>query len=611
MKIINNFKIKIFLLSIFLILPRWLISYYYFIDEDINFKIINEITDITYLPLIHTVSNFVLNPVYSESILNNELIFSFPVLNFAIISFFYKILGGFAFIFIEIASVFLFIYIFYKVFIYLKFEKLPSLLFSIILLLSPLILNYFSLFDFSLIKLISTNYESFYSLRFPRPVVTNLLLFGFLLVSFKIYYKEVFNYKFFLLLGSLSALSLHSFYYFFIFQNLLLLLICITKYKFLLYQHLEKNIKLYLIYILPIIISLLLFIINISYSDPEYIQRLGIIEIDLDKRIILLKYYLEFITNIYFLILLVCNLSIYFFLKDNNNFFLLFFISTIISTLIFILFTNSVVDIYHFFNWIITAGLLCFIIFFLCQLNKFFFKYETKLKNFSIYLLIFFTIIFFNLQNFLKYQKYDFKKRNDHNELIKFISDKKNNFSDKEILTLDKKTFIWLTLNGHEYFTFVPECIWTVRSIDQLEKDLISVFHFFSLDSETFNSYIKNKKESFRMLNNNVLKTLGRRYTANKLYTFNNSVDFNQIDFIKTIKPTISHSVAIPNFELNRLLNKFNIQKNKIFPKFVILSSNDDIVFKDNDYLFNNYCNVFLNDNYQILSLKSGEKLKC
>jgi len=611
METIKNLKIKILFLSLVLILPRWLISYYYFIDEDINFRIINEISDITYLPLIHSVSNFILNPVYSEIIQKSEFIFSFPVLNFAIISFFYKILGGFAFIFIEVASVFLFIYIFYKFFIYFKFEKFLSLLFSVILLFSPLILNYLTVLNYDPINLINTNYESFYSLRFPRPVVTNLLLFGFLLVSFKVYYKEVFNYKLFLLLGSLSALTLHSFYYFFIFQNFLLLLICIIKYKNFLFQHFIKNLKLYSIYVLPIIISIFIFMINTSYSDPEYAQRLGVIEIDLNKRIILLKYFLEFITNKFFLILLAFNLLIYFFTKNNNNFFLLFFISTILSTLIFILFSWSVVDIYHFFNWIIISGLLCFFIFFLSQINKIFFKYEIKLKNFSIFLLIFFAIVFFNLQNFLKYQKYNFKKRNDHNELVKFISDKQINFSGKEILTYDSKTFIWLTLNGYEYFTFVPECIWTVRSINQLEKDLISVFHFSNLDRDDFNSYIENKKESFRMLNNNVLLNLGRRYTANKLYTYKNSVDFDEIDFIKKIKPTISHSVAIPNFELSRLLKKFDMQKNKIFPKFIILSSNDDIVFENNDYLTNKYCSIFFNDNYKILSLKPGDKLKC
>ena len=611
MEIDKNFKFKILLLSTILILPRWLISYYYFLDEDINLRIINEINDITYLPLIHSVSNFVLNPIYSEVIQNNNLFFSFPALNFAIISFFYKILGGFAFVFIEIISVFLFIYIFYKIFIYFHFKSFPSLLFSIILLFSPLILNYLSLFNYEVVELINTNYASFYSLRFPRPVVTNILLFGFLLLSFKIYYKGGFNYKFFLFLGFLSALTLHSFYYFFIFQNVLLFLICLTKYKKLLYKHFIVNLRLYFFYTLPLLISILIFIININYADPEYAVRLGIVDIDISKRVILLKYFLDFITNKSFLFLFITNLLIYFYIKDNNNFFLLFFISTILSTLIFILFSGSVVDVYHFYNWIIISGLLSLLISLFFQINQIFFKHKIKLSNFSIIILLAFITIFSNIPNFIKYQDFDFNKRNNHNKLINFIKKNKINFQDKEILTLDSETFIWLVLNDHDNFTYIPECIWTVRSIDQLEKDLISVFHFFKLNRGDFYSYLKNKNENFRMYNINLLKFLGRKYTANKLYTFNNSIDFDQIDFIKKIKPTISHSVAIPNFEMDRLLKRYDAQKDKILPKIIIFNSSEDILFQNNGYLLNNYCNIFSNDHYKVLSLLSVEKSKC
>ena len=611
MEIVKDIKFKILFLSIILVLPRWLMSYYYFVDENINFRVINEITDIAYLPLIHNVSNFNLNPVYSEVIQSNNFFFSFPVLNFAIISFLYKILGGFAFIFLEFISVFLFIYIFYKIFIYFQFEEFPSLLFSIILLLSPLILDYLSLLNYEVVNLINTNYASFYSLRFPRPVITNILLFSFLLLSFKIYYKEIFNYKLFLFLGFLSGLTLHSFYFFFIFQNILLFLICIFKYKSLLFKHFLKNIKLYSFYVLPILISILIFIININYSDPEYTMRLGIIEIDANKRLILLKHFLDFITNKFFLILFISNLLIYFFIKNNNNFFLLFFISTILSTLIFMIFSSSVVDIYHFYNWIIISGLLSLLIFLLFQFNRIIFKYKIQKSNLSISILLFFIIIFSNFQYFSKYQDYDFKKRNNHNELIKFITSNKINFQDKEILTLDSETFIWLTLNNHVNFTYVPECMWTVRSLDQLEKDLISVFHFFNLNREDFYSYLKNKNENFRMYNRNLLKILGRKYTANKLHTFNDSIDFDQINFIKNIKPTISHSVAIPNFEMNRLLKRFDLQKNKILPKIIIFNSQKDTIFQNNDYLLNNYCNIFSNNNYKILSLMSDEKSEC
>jgi hypothetical protein len=305
------------------------------------------------------------------------------------------------------------------------------------------------------------------------------------------------------------------------------------------------------------------------------------------------------------------NLLFYFFIKKKNNFFLLFFISTILSTLIFILFSRSVVDIYHFYNWIIISGFLSLLILLLFRINIIISKHKIQISNLTIIGLLFFIIIFSNFQNYIKYQEYDFKKRNNHSEVTKFITNNKINFQDKEILTLDSETFIWLALNKHVNFTYVPECIWTVRSIDQLEKDVISVFHFFNLDREDFNLYLQNKNENFRMYNRNVLKILGRKYTANKLHTFNDSIDFDEIDFIKNIKPTISHSVAIPNFEMERLLKKFDFQKNKILPKFIIFDLLEDTLFLNNDNLLNNYCNIFSNDNYKILSLKRDENLKC
>ena len=164
-----------------------------------------------------------------------------------------------------------------------------------------------------MVNVLNTNYASFYSLRFPRPVVTNILLFSFLLLSFKIYYKEIFDYRLFLFLGLLNALTLHSFYYFFIFQNFLLFLICIVKYKNLLFNHLLKNKKKYFFYILPVLISIIIFIINVNYSDPEYIVRLGAIEIDIDKRLILLKHFFNFITNKFFFFFFSLYLLFYFF----------------------------------------------------------------------------------------------------------------------------------------------------------------------------------------------------------------------------------------------------------------------------------------------------------
>ena len=613
MKLISlkNNEFVIISISFFLILPKWLMSYYYFAGEDISFRIINEIQDIYYLPLIQNISDLFLSPIYSNNIESKQFIFSFPVLNFAILSIFYKFLGSYSFIFLEFLFTFLFLLIFFKIFKHLKFENLISILISVILFTSPIILHYLDFFDYEFITLIKMNFETFYSLRYPRPIMTNLLLFGFFLILLNIYYNEHLDSKLFLLLGTISGLTLHSFYFFFIFQNFLLFLIIVFKYKKNIINHLIDSFKLYVIYVIPIMIFIILFLINVNYSDPDYYERLGVIKLDADKRSILFTYFFNFISNKLFLTLILLNFLAYFLFKVKNNFFLLFFISTVLSTFIFISFSTSVVDIYHFFNWIIVSGLLSLLIPTFFYINSRLSKTRYRLRNFLIFSCTIILIFFHNLNQFSKYQNYNSEKRNSQNELIKFISSNNETLIKKEILLLDSETFIWLVLNNYNNFTYVPENMWTVRDNDQLEKDIISVFHFFNLSNQDFYSYIKNKKKNFRMLNNNAMRILGRKYLANKLYTYNNSDDFDDIAFIKQIKPTIGHSFAIPNYEINRLLDKFKSQQQLILPKFIIFDITKDALFYEKKYTLNNYCTIFSNSNYEILSLKSTEKLNC
>jgi hypothetical protein len=189
--------------------------------------------------------------------------------------------------------------------------------------------------------------------------------------------------------------------------------------------------------------------------------------------------------------------------------------------------------------------------------------------------------------------------------LIKFIKKLDKDLANKEILVLDSKTFIWFVLNDFKNFTYVPENMWTVRSNNQLERDIISVFHFFNLSSQDFKTYIANKKKNFRMLNNNAMRIFGRKYLANKLYTYQNSDDFDEINFIKKIKPTIGHSFAIPKFEINRLLNKFKSHHEMIKPEIIIFNNSSDSLFQKSDHLLNDYCNIFSNRDFNVLLLKT------
>ena len=68
-----------------------------------------------------------------------------------------------------------------------------------------------------------------------------------------------------------------------------------------------------------------------------------------------------------------------------------------------------------------------------------------------------------------------------------------------------------------------------------------------------------------------------QKYQANSFYTYQNSKDFNQniMEIIKKTSPSYIHQIAIPNFEMDRLINRYNnyseIEKNS----FIIIDKNN------------------------------------
>ena len=178
----KNINYKILIIATLLILPKWIYNFYLFPYEDIDLKIISNISDIYYLPIISNISEFVLNPLYSNDEIVSQGIFSFPILNFFIISFFYKVFGTSAFIILEVICTFLFFYIFFNIFLLLNFNNNQSFLMTLIFYLLPSILNTLSQFNIPFVENISLNFSTFYGSRFPRPILTNLFLFYYLIV---------------------------------------------------------------------------------------------------------------------------------------------------------------------------------------------------------------------------------------------------------------------------------------------------------------------------------------------------------------------------------------------------------------------------------------------
>jgi hypothetical protein len=590
-------------ISLMLVMPSWIFSFFQYPHEDLVLKILNDTTDTLYYPLAINFSDFNFKPLYEPNITEDAGITAYPILSVIIISLLWKLVGPFSFPIIQVASIFITLNIFYNLSNHNKINKDKSIFISIFCLTFIFFFDILSnFFDSNFLQIIYNNLQNFYYFRFPRPIITNLFLFAYLYFCFEIFFKNKFNCKNFMILGFVSGLTLHLFYFFFIIQNILLFLITLKKFGLSTRLVSYQNIKLFLIYLLFIIFFLLIYFINLSFVDKDYLIRLSPIDLNLEKKIILLKYYFNFLLNKFFIILFLINFFIYYINKkllkiDIFDYLNIVFIATIISPFIFFILSPKVITVYHFFNWILITGTINFIFFLLYIFGKII---NDNIKKKLQYIYIFLSILVVNYKLISNNLIID-TSRIDQSEIINFINLNKKSIINKKLLVPDYNIFAWLSINRFDNFDYVPIEMWTVRSNNRLENDTINVFKFFDLDINDFYNHIKNKKDDFRMMNSNAYNFLGRKYVANQLKTFEDSKDYENYEFIQTIKPTISHSFAIPRYEINRLLEKFKTVNELIRPDYVLVKRSG--IFKIKDYKKKNYCILKDNATFILYSL--------
>ena len=355
-----------FLIISFLIFSsRWIPSFYSF-DESISVRIILEsITDgYYYYPLVKYLSvldfNNSFNPNYPN--LENVMI---PFYSIFIHSFFYKFLGSFSFILIEYFSVFIFLIINYKLF-KKYYSQEVAILFSIIVFSIPIIFSILPVGNINYLNLIKDN---IFTLRFPRPLITSLYLFFFLYLIISFEKKEFINKKNFFILGIILALTLSSFYYFFFIQVIILLLYLFYSYKYYAFKKLFDNLDSIIILLVTFLILSIPLILNILYSESDYIRRLGINNINLDQKKLLFDHYLtKYIKKEFSIFFIIISIYLFYFNKTKKmnyrliNLFYLFFISSAIAPLFFILITNKTGILYHYSNTVVIFAFLLILI---------------------------------------------------------------------------------------------------------------------------------------------------------------------------------------------------------------------------------------------------------
>ena len=607
-------NIVILFLSFLIVLFKWVYSFSFYY-EDIALRIINDTGDNAYYPLIKSFSEFIFNPSFSVHYDDLKIV-SFPILSLIINALFYKVFGDYSFIILEFISVYLFVLIFFYILIEIQIDKIKAIFFSLLFLSINKFFVLFSSFDLTFIEILRLNFESFYSLRFPRPIITNLFLYAFIYFLIKFYKSQNNSFNYIIILSLLMGISLNSFFYHAINQFFALLIVILYKFKFNLFKEIINNYKKVIYAIIIGVFFVSIFITQISFSENDYAERLGIFEVNNLQKSILMNYLFGLIIKKEFLILLILNSFIFYFVKNKaTSIFYFVYLSSIISSFLFFNISSKGIDYYHFINFIIVHGVLNLIIFFIYFINKIKFSRINKKISIYIYSILIFTIFFFinftNVSNY-KYKYNEIKtERQKQQELVNFINNTEL-FKDKEIeiFNLNYKLSIWLILNDYKNFSILPVSFWTSKNNQILENELNSTSNFFNINISEFNELISNQKKTWRFKNNFVYNFFGRKYLANNLTHIDkdlNQYTNEEIDFINKNNFLISHQILIPKNEIIRLENNFLNSKDKISPKIIILNKNSIYPFSNVPDMF---CSIFDNQNYEIYSLKSYKLCK-
>jgi len=596
---IKNYYLVFF--SLFVVTIKWSLSFYFF-PESLDTKIIHDsINDAKYYyPLIKYLAEFNLNYSYDPEI-NNLKIVPLPFWGIFFHSILLKLLSFYSFIVLDFVCVLIILLIFFHIFKILFSDEIAILL-SIFIFLFPYIISNTFLDDIQYFNLFSNN---FYNLRVPRPMLSNLYFFGFILVSLKLVTGQFYDVKKFFLLGLILALSLSTFYYHFFTEVIFLFIILIIKFKKKILIELKNNLKYFFVFFLTFLIVSIPFFLNLYLHESEFTIRQCIFNLDLNIKIKLLKYFVSkylslkgiiFISGISILAF-VSNQIKYLNTLDRKviNTFYFYFIASLFSPILFLIISPKSCQMYHFVNFTILNAFL-FLIIYMIIIFKFF--NNIKLTKFNFYLLVFAFISFFGFQEFDKNSSLISKKnhinyRSDFNLITKKIEEnyKLNNIS---FLTFEPNLMVWSIMKNIKYLD-LNMAMFTPKKDFMIEEDIFSAFKKLGFNELNFELFIKNQKKGWRFTNPNISNFVYYKYQANSLTTFKNSFDFekNELDHINKSNLLHHQQSIIPKFELSRLKREFKEFDKKItFPEIIVLNKKDNF-FDYKELNLKNYCKVF------------------
>ena len=273
----------IWLLPLFIILLKWMFIFYFYRDFDFDLRIFVNFNDLSYFPFIVSLSEFNLFPTFSEYFKATNPI-AFPIASIIFHAFFYKIFGLISYVFLEIIFVVTAYYLIYLIAKKTGVKDNTALLGTLFFFSFPAFFEYLNILEanslFLHIKNQIFNYHLF-EFRYPRPLVSNLYFYGFMIFLLKFYSSSQPTRSNYIFLSILLSLILQSFIYLFILSILVFfsfLLIKIIKDK----NFIHTNIKNFFVFFIIFFIFTLPFFYQLLFAEADYSARMGLFPIDID-----------------------------------------------------------------------------------------------------------------------------------------------------------------------------------------------------------------------------------------------------------------------------------------------------------------------------------------
>ena len=573
-------------------------------DNSIYVDTIFNINDLQYFPIVKSFSELTFNPSYLDHVRENSIL-SFPIYSIFIHSLFFKIINVYSFIVLEFTFQFILLLVFFKIVKNIFDDLNYALYFCIFLFLIILILKILLIFDFHIyLQILFNILDGNLGSRFPRPLFTGIIFFYFFCILF--HFKEnieKFNLKYFIIIFFILSILLNSFFYYFINFSLLLIILLFKYSKDPFFEFVKKQKKNIIIIFFIFIFFSFPFLFQLYFGEPDYSERLGVIKVDFNQKIYLLKYYFLNLFRFESFLLLLSSFFTYYYINkkkhfhnnqiSNINLFFYFVIASIFAPPIFFMFSPKLVSIYHFLG-ILLSSLVFYLIISLTLIlsHKFFFKNYNILKITLIFL-----IFIFNMYVAKDTHNKNYLLIKETQKIQNFLQNQNFTKTKKKLFTNDLKIMnLWL-FNENNQLVISDGFTNSLKNQD-IELNFLRSLKFFEITVEELKNILSFGTSEIKK--DLPIFLFVYRYQANSLYTFSEITNYSSTakKKIKNASPFNVQLQIMPEDEKRKLIKLYEnikldeklisdlviINKRHNFQNFKIHNKKYNLVYSGNIY---------------------------